>query len=54
MEGLFKTLYMWIVYILGMGESETVLIEFLGDTPLIRVLDFLIVFREYDYNKQDM
>ena len=37
-----------------MGESETVLIEFLGDTPQIRILDFLIVFREYDYNKQDI
>ena len=37
-----------------MGENETVLIEFLGDTPQIRMLDFLIVFREYDYNKQDI
>ena len=36
------------------SESDSLLIEFLGDTPLIRVLDFLIVFREYDYNKQDI
>ena len=37
-----------------MDENGTGIIEFLGDTPLIRVLDFLIVFREYDYNKQDI
>ncbi len=36
------------------SENDSLLIEFLGDTPLIRVLDFLIVFREYDYNKQDI
>lgn len=35
------------------SENDSLLIEFLGDTPLIRILDFLIVFREYDYNKQD-
>ena len=36
------------------SKNDSLLIEFLGDTPLIRVLDFLIVFREYDYNKQDI
>ncbi len=35
-------------------KDDSLLIEFLGDTPLIRVLDFLIVFREYDYNKHDI
>ncbi|RLG12638.1 MAG: hypothetical protein DRN71_05895 [Candidatus Nanohalarchaeota archaeon] len=36
------------------SENDSLLIEFLGDTPLIRVFDFLIVFREYDHNKQNI
>ncbi len=34
--------------------EKSLLIEFLGDTPIVRVLDFLLVFRKFDYNKQDI
>jgi len=36
-----------------MREKST-LIEFLGDYPTIRVLDFLLTFDEFDYSKKDI
>lgn len=33
----------------GMLEEKSLLIEVLGDYPLIRVMDFFLTFREFDY-----
>lgn len=35
-------------------EEESIFIEFMGDTPAIRLLDFLITGREYDFTLTDM
>ncbi len=35
-------------------EEENIFIEFMGDTPAIRLLDFLITGREYDFTLTDM
>lgn len=35
-------------------EEESVFIEFMGDTPAIRLLDLLITGREYDFTLTDM
>ena len=34
--------------------EKSVLIDFLGDYPAIRVLDFLLTFDEFDYSKKDI
>ena len=34
--------------------EKSVFVGFLGDYPLVKVLDFLIEFREFDYNKKDI
>ncbi len=31
-------------------EEETYFVKVLGSSPIVRVLDFLIVFREFDYS----
>ncbi|MEA3342914.1 MAG: hypothetical protein U9Q92_02010 [archaeon] len=38
---------------MGMEEKST-FIEFFGDYPLMRVLDFLITYKTFDYNKKDI
>ena len=35
-------------------NEKSILIEFLGDSPTIRVLDFLLTFDEFDYSKKDI
>lgn len=35
-------------------DRKSVFADFFGDSPMMRILDFLLVFREYDYNKQDI
>jgi DNA-binding transcriptional regulator YhcF (GntR family) len=35
-------------------KEKSIFVEFFGDYPIIRVLDFLITFREFDYNKKDI
>ena len=37
-----------------MKQSKSVFLEIFGDTPLIRVLDFLIVHEEFDYSMKDI
>lgn len=32
------------------SEDKSLFIEVLGDYPLIRVLNFLLIFRDYDYS----
>ncbi len=38
----------------GRKLPDSLLVEFLGDYPLIRVLDFLIENRIFDYSKKDI
>ena len=35
-------------------DRKSVFADFFGDSPMMRILDFLLVFREFDYNKQDI
>ena len=35
-------------------EEDSIFVEFMGDTPVIRLLDFLITGREYDFTLTDM
>ena len=35
-------------------EEQGILVQVLGDYPLIRVLNFLITFREFDYSLSDI
>lgn len=37
-----------------MANEKSVLIEFFGDYPLIRILDFLIENRGFDYSKTEI
>ncbi|MBI2530409.1 MAG: hypothetical protein HYW05_04670 [Candidatus Diapherotrites archaeon] len=37
-----------------MEENKSVLIEFFGDYPLIRILDFLVENRGLDYSKTEL
>lgn len=37
-----------------MVENESVLIEYFGDTPILRVIDFLLENRLFDYSKKQM
>ncbi len=44
----FRSFWSW------MEAEQNVFIEILGDTPVIRVLDFLITGRDYDYTLTDL
>lgn len=35
-------------------EDKSIFVQILGDYPLIRVLDFLLVYREFDYSLTDI
>ncbi len=35
-------------------QEKTIIVQILGDYPLIRVLDFLSTFREFDYSLSDI
>lgn len=35
-------------------EDKTVFLEIFGDTPVLRVLDFLVVNEEFDYSMTDI
>jgi len=35
-------------------KEKTLFIKFIGDTPYVRILDFLITGREFDYTLTDM
>lgn len=35
-------------------EDKSIFVQILGDYPLIRVLDFLLTFREFDYSLSDI
>lgn len=37
-----------------MESEQSVFVEFLGDTPAIRLLDFLITGRDFDYTLTDL
>ncbi len=37
-----------------MKEERSVFVEFMGDTPAIRLLDFLLTAREFDYTLTDL
>ena len=37
-----------------MDNDQSVFIEFMGDTPAIRLLDFLITGRDFDYTLTDL
>jgi len=37
-----------------MQEEKSLLIEVLGDYPLIRVIDFFLTFREFDYSLSEI
>ena len=37
-----------------MKEDKSVLIEYLGDTPILRIIDFLIENRLFDYSKKQI
>lgn len=34
--------------------EKPVFIEFFGDYPIVRVIDFLVTFRRFDYNRKDI
>ena len=38
----------------SMEECETSFVEIFGTSPLIRVLDFLLTYREFDYSLTDI
>lgn len=35
-------------------KGKSIFVEFFGDYPIIRVIDFLITFRHFDYNRKDI
>ena len=37
-----------------MENDQSVFVEFMGDTPAVRLLDFLITGREFDYTLTDL
>ncbi len=37
-----------------MAEDKTVFLEIFGDSPILRVLDFLVVNEEFDYSMTDI
>lgn len=37
-----------------MTEDESVLIEYFGDTPILRMIDFLLENRLFDYSKKQI
>ena len=37
-----------------MQEGTSVLAEIIGDSPIVRTLDFLLVFDDYDYSKTQL
>jgi hypothetical protein len=39
---------------LGHIEEKTVLTEYFGDTPIIRIMDFLLENRLFDYSKKQI
>jgi len=37
-----------------MEEEQSILIKLMGDYPLIRIFNFLLIYREYDYSLTDI
>ena len=37
-----------------MADEEPVLIQYLGDTPILRIIDFLLENRLFDYSKKQI
>lgn len=37
-----------------MGLKNSLFVKLLGDSPYIRVLDFLLTYREFDYSKKEI
>ena len=37
-----------------MSEEKSILIDYFGDTPIIRILDFLLENRLFDYSKKQI
>lgn len=35
-------------------KEKSIFVEFFGDYPVVRVIDFLITFRHFDYNRKDI
>ncbi|MFH1751817.1 MAG: hypothetical protein ABH821_02665 [archaeon] len=35
-------------------EDKTIFVEFFGDTPAIRIIDFLLLYDIFDYSKKDI
>ena len=35
-------------------ENKSLFIEFMGDSPMIRILDYLLIERELDFSITDM
>ncbi len=44
----------WHSYIRFKMEEQSVFVEYFGDYPLIRVLDFLVLSREMDYSMTEI
>ena len=40
--------------LINMKEEKTVFLEIFGDSPILRVLDFLVVNEEFDYSMTDI
>lgn len=41
-------------YLLDKMEEQSILIRLLGDYPLIKILNHLLIFREFDYSLTDI
>jgi len=35
-------------------KEKSTFVEFFGDYPIIRVIDFLLTYRDFDYNKKEI
>lgn len=47
-------MFKYVIYLLIPMEEKSVFIEYFGDYPLVRVLDFLIEGREMDYSMTEI
>ncbi len=45
---------MWAVISISNMETKTVFLNIFGDSPVLRVLDFLVVNEDFDYSMTDI
>lgn len=54
MKGVIEKFIYWLLYLIKMEVKKSIFLRTFGDTPILRVLDFLATYSMYDYSMTDI